>query len=132
MTHATLLPVRSAWAEQVEAVKKIATPEDFVRTAQQIEARSGWISAACPLGVIGIEQLAMIAPGRLVADRFLPDQIRFWAQEWGVEVIEPVFSPAFVLRIAFGQCPTDPALLRPIYPREPDAVRQWRLRTSGK
>jgi len=132
MTHATVLPRPDWWAQHADAVKKIVSPEDFAYTAEQIIAGRPWLRAACSLGVMGVEQLALLAPERLVADRFLPDPIRAWAQESGVEVVEPMFSPAFVLQIGVGCKPTDPAILSPIYPREPDAVRQWRLRTSGK
>jgi tRNA threonylcarbamoyl adenosine modification protein YeaZ len=131
MTHATALPHADWWALHADAIKQIARPDDFAHAAAQIDAGRLWISAACPLGVIGAEQFEALAPDRLVADCFVPDPIRSWAQASGVEIVEPVFSPALVCRIARGGRPTDPALLRPIYPREPDAVRQWRLRTSG-
>ena len=76
-------------------------------------------------------RLRGIKPDRLIADSYLPSPIRSWAEEAGIEIVEPVFSPASVLRIAMDQPGIDPADLLPIYSREPEAVRQWRLRKSG-
>jgi hypothetical protein len=82
----------------------------------------------CPIGVIGAAQVAAIRPAMLVADRFLPDSIRAEATHIGASVIEPIFAASSVLRLSAGLEAVDSLQLAPIYPREPDAVTQWRLK----
>lgn len=64
--------------------------------------------------------------GRLIADRFLPANLRREAvdREWRVEA--PVFDAAACLGVAFGRPVIDPSELSPLYGREPEAVSKWR------
>jgi hypothetical protein len=48
------------------------------------------------------------------------------AAEVGATVIEPVFSAGALIRMAAGADPIDPVKLAPLYPREAEAVTQWR------
>lgn len=69
---------------------------------------------------------------QLIGDRHVPESIRARAAAAGLQMVEPRFSAATALRVA-GVLPTvDPALLTPIYPREPDAVTLWRKRMQEK
>lgn len=62
----------------------------------------------------------------LIADHFLPDEIRAAAARLGLPVCAPLFDPVACLECAAGLEAVDPARLWPIYPREPEAVTKWR------
>jgi tRNA threonylcarbamoyl adenosine modification protein YeaZ len=94
-------------------------------TACSRQGRS-WLGARTPLGIIGAEAVEALAPVLVIADRFLSQAMREAARRIGAEVVEPVFAAESVLRIAEALDPVDPLALAPIYPREPDAVTQWR------
>lgn len=80
----------------------------------------------------GVERLAgSTGAGRLVADRFLPGEIRERAESLGLRLETPVFDPAACLEVSVAMGDTDPAGLRPIYPREAEAVRKWREQGGG-
>jgi len=64
--------------------------------------------------------------GRIVADRFLAEPIRRRATDAGISIESPAFDPVALLELAPGLAGVEPARLRAIYPREPDAVTQWR------
>ncbi len=66
------------------------------------------------------------APKLLIADAFLPDAMRRACADAGIPIAEPEFDPNACAEVAERHAPTDPALLLPIYPREPEAVTKWR------
>ncbi|MFM9996698.1 MAG: tRNA threonylcarbamoyladenosine biosynthesis protein TsaB [Phycisphaerales bacterium] len=70
--------------------------------------------------------------GLLLADRFLPDAIRAAAARRGIEIVEPVFDAAACFEESLILPEIDPEALLPVYPREPDAVTQWRRRSARK
>jgi len=65
----------------------------------------------------------------VLADEHFPEPMRQLCEVNGVEVIEPVFDPRACLLIADHMAReaqwTDPLLLLPLYPREPEAVTLW-------
>lgn len=68
--------------------------------------------------------VAALGVRRLIADSFLPEAIRLAAGRIPIE--PPVFDPAACLELAIDFDPVDPMALRPLYPREPEAVTKWR------
>lgn len=76
--------------------------------------------------VMDASDLDALGIGLLIADDFLPEPIRAWADRRGVPVAGPVFDPAMCLRVALHAPATPPLTLTPMYPREPEAVRKWR------
>ena len=76
------------------------------------------------------ELIAENAVGVLVADSFLPAAIREACAASGVVVEAPRLSAAACLEVAEGLPSIDPALLVPVYAREPDAVTLWRNRKA--
>jgi len=65
----------------------------------------------------------------LIADAHLPGAIREACAGIGVDVVSPALSAAGCLEVAAGLGAVDPALLVPVYAREPDAVTLWKRRT---
>ena len=76
--------------------------------------------------VVDAGALEALGVGMLVADRFLPEAMRRRAGELGVGIVGPTFDPAALLELSPALDRVDPVALRAIYPREPDAVTQWR------
>ncbi|MCH8822147.1 MAG: tRNA (adenosine(37)-N6)-threonylcarbamoyltransferase complex dimerization subunit type 1 TsaB [Planctomycetes bacterium] len=65
----------------------------------------------------------------LLGDKHLPLEIRSLCQQVGVGIIEPSFDPVACVKIAYqlfsiGQL-VDPLKIKPLYPREPEAVTLW-------
>jgi hypothetical protein len=52
--------------------------------------------------------------------------------ELGGGIVEPVFDPAACLELAARLPDIEPALLLPLYPREPEAVTLWRRRSEAR
>ena len=77
--------------------------------------------------VLEAAALADLGVHRLIADGFLPPSFVSWARDAGVLVESPVFDPLACLAASVGLPTVDPLALTPIYPREPEAVRKWRL-----
>lgn len=70
--------------------------------------------------------------GVIVADRFLPRRVAERAASLGWRRVEPVFDARAVLRASAGLAGLDAMQLLPMYPREPDAVTQWRARERAR
>lgn len=81
--------------------------------------------------IIRAADLEGLGAASLIGDRFVPEGIRAMASELGITVAEPRYDPAACLEAASAIEPIDPALLAPIYPREPDAVTLWRKLHGG-
>ena len=78
------------------------------------------------IGVVDCVAVERLAPRSIAADGFLPETIRGWAESTGVPVVGPRFDPEAVLDLSASCRSIDPGDLRPVYPREPEAVRRWR------
>jgi hypothetical protein len=83
------------------------------------------------MGVIGAEQVEAIRPAMLIADRFLPESIRAAGARIGARIVEPIFAASSVLTISARASPVEALSLAPVYPREPDAVTQWRRKNKA-
>ncbi len=72
----------------------------------------------------------------LVGDKHLPQEICSLCQQVGVAIIEPRFDPSACVSIAYqlfcsGQL-VDPLDIKPLYPREPEAVTIWAKKGRNK
>lgn len=67
----------------------------------------------------------------VVADQYLPSALRNAIANAGVQISELSIRAESVLALSEVLPATDPMHLAPIYPREPDAVTQWRERRRG-
>ena len=72
----------------------------------------------------------------LLGDEHLPLKIRSLCQQVGVAIIEPSFDPSACVKIAYqfftsGQL-VDPLEIKPLYPREPEAVTLWAQKGHNK
>lgn len=107
----------------------------FLDEAQnRFEHRTGrnqsWIARMAPLGLLDASAITSLQPRLIIADRFLPQPMREAAAHIGAKLAEPVFSATSVLEIAAGMEDVDPLALAPLYPREAEAVVQWRRRSA--
>ncbi len=85
-----------------------------------------------PGRLLAAEDLRSLDVRTLIADRFLPAAMRAACHDLGMMVIRPVFDPVACLEASF-QVPEQEALtLLPLYPREPEAVTQWRRREGTR
>jgi tRNA N6-adenosine threonylcarbamoyltransferase len=135
-THATLLPAGTrsgTWWETTGrgAVGPLLESGAAARLEEVLARGQEWIAASCPIGVIGAEQVEAIRPGILIADRFLPESIRAVGARIGARIVEPIFAASSVLAISARTPPVDVLRLAPVYPREPDAVTQWRRKNKA-
>lgn len=73
-----------------------------------------------------IASLAQRGVRLLVADQFLPPVVRIAVETAGMAIRPPVFDPVACLEAGLTYPAVDPVALRPIYPREPEAVTKWR------
>jgi tRNA threonylcarbamoyladenosine biosynthesis protein TsaB len=81
--------------------------------------------------LIGADDVDALGVELLVADRFLPEAIRKAAIARDIQLQTPSFDPIALLEVAVGEPRVGPEQLMPIYPREPDAVTQWRARKGA-
>lgn len=127
----------------VAAVRAARTPGAFVvclaskgdsthATAFDEPGGNGPIGPMRPRGLIEAGGVATLGVNRLIADTFLPAAIATAAAAAGI-AIEPLhLSAAACCEASLGLPAIDPVELLPCYPREPDAVTQWRTRTSRR
>lgn len=76
--------------------------------------------------LISAPSLPSLSLRALIADRFLPEDIRAAATALSIPIHPPVFDPAACFEVSLLLDPLDPVQLLPIYPREPEAVTKWR------
>jgi tRNA threonylcarbamoyl adenosine modification protein YeaZ len=73
--------------------------------------------------------------GFMLADTHLPEPMRLRCEQIGVSVIEPTFDPCACLSVAQRELEegalSDPLVLSPLYPREPEAVSLWNRKSAG-
>ncbi len=67
----------------------------------------------------------------VIADRFLPEAVRRAVTDRGWEIRPPVFDPVVCGRLSMLMEAVEPALVLPVYPRPPEAIRKWRELHGG-
>lgn len=96
--------------------------------------REPWLASARDLGVIDLDAFEALAMDRVLADGHLPEAMRASADRRGIAVEPLLLSVEVLARLGLGEGlgsplePVDPAAVRAIYAREPEAVRVWRER----
>jgi tRNA threonylcarbamoyladenosine biosynthesis protein TsaB len=131
--YGVLLPGDRAWWDEIGAtiMNRTVGEEEFRALREHVVSGKKWIAAATPLGTITEVELAALRPKLVIADRFLPDAMRFTAERGGASITEPIFAAESVIHLSAGIPAVDPVALAPLYPREPEAVTQWRKRHGG-
>jgi tRNA A37 threonylcarbamoyladenosine modification protein TsaB len=90
-----------------------------------------WSIVGTP-GLADADTLDLADVTALFGDRYLPDPVRTTCRAAHVKVLDPSFDPAACLRIAThllaADQTVDPLALKPLYPREPEAVSLWERR----
>ena len=88
-----------------------------------------------PVGVLDADEVlglcTQLGCSLLIADRFLPEPIRTACIQNSVEVCRPLFSASTCLLVGSGRDSSDLYSLKPVYAREPEAVRLWRVRENS-
>lgn len=124
------VPTALVIAARVEAEGAFAVAlgsKDGTAFVTRFDAAARAIDAGRLLSVEGVGEL----PGLLIADRFLPAAMREAASARGIEIRPPIFDPVACVEASLGLEAVDPALLVPLYPREPEAVTKWRELKGG-
>jgi tRNA threonylcarbamoyl adenosine modification protein YeaZ len=111
-----------------EALAELLPAEQQREIEQRAAAGLQWISARVPLGILDAAGLELLRPAMVIADQFLPQSMRSALASIGAVLREPVFAPESVLHLSADAPAVDPLGLAPLYPREPEAVVQWRRR----
>jgi len=81
-----------------------------------------------PVGMIDAGMIEPMGVRTIVGDAHLPDSFAACALELGIERRAIVLDARQCFSAAVGVRPIEPAGLRPIYARAPDAITQWRAR----
>ncbi len=81
--------------------------------------------------IIVASDVASLGAPTLVADSFLPVDVREAAVALGITIVPPEFDPAACLEVASTIEGIDPAALDAIYPRPPEAVTKWKELHGG-
>lgn len=76
--------------------------------------------------LLSADQFVKLSIRTLVADSFLPESVRAWAESTGVMIERPQYDPVAVVEASLGRVADVPVL--PLYAREPEAVTRWRSR----
>jgi tRNA threonylcarbamoyl adenosine modification protein YeaZ len=131
---AELLPPAQSdpwWSSEGAKLGSLLSPDVLQELRRDVAAGQQWLGARVPLGIIEADVIELLRPRLVIGDRFLPQTIRGAAADVGADVREPVFAAEFVLSLACGARPVDPLQLAAVYPREPEAVTQWRRLGKG-
>lgn len=87
--------------------------------------------ATAPGRLITADDVAALSAKMILSDNFLPAPIRDAARQAHIEILPPHFDPAACLEESRETSPIDAVSLAPLYPREPEAVTQWRRRHTS-
>ncbi len=131
--HGTLLPSSTrddTWWDRTGRAPAAAllAPQSLAELDRDLACGRGWIAASCALGLISSEHIEALAPRTVIGDEFLPDAFRRSAERIGARIVAPIFSAQSALSLAEPGAAIDPLALAPLYPRQAEAVTQWRLR----
>ncbi len=77
------------------------------------------------LGVLSREAILALRPATILADRHAPQGLADTAIAHGIRIQAPKLDPQSCLHIAAVIEPAAATMVLPIYPRQPEAVRQW-------
>jgi tRNA threonylcarbamoyl adenosine modification protein YeaZ len=116
--------------------RRVEHPRPFA-IALQSKGEAAWVvemdAAADGTGgrIMTAADVPSLRTPLLVADRFFPMTMAHAAAAQGIRIQRPGFDPAACLEAAAELPDIDPMDLLPLYPREPDAVTQWRKRRNG-
>ncbi|MEL7472667.1 MAG: tRNA (adenosine(37)-N6)-threonylcarbamoyltransferase complex dimerization subunit type 1 TsaB [Planctomycetota bacterium] len=136
-TGAAAVPVPSAMIAAVAAIDSEPANEAFL-VGLASKRGTAWITPFRADGTMGAGELASAdrlveladASGarRLLIDRFAPEAMLTAAARCGLEVHPPRLTAAHAIHASVLLPDAAPGALRPIYPREPEAVTRWRER----
>ncbi len=87
------------------------------------DEKGGRVDDGALLDAAGVGRLDI---GTLVVDRFVPGSMRAACEARGIAIAAPIFDPVACAEAGAEIAPVDPAMLAPLYPREPEAVTKWR------
>lgn len=83
-------------------------------------------------GLVDAHQLDLSDITALLSDHHVPEAIRKKCEVVPVPILEPQFDPAACLKVSLYRLASgdisDPLILRPLYPRPPEAVTLWKKR----
>jgi tRNA threonylcarbamoyladenosine biosynthesis protein TsaB len=118
-----------------EMLVALATKGDtFWATRLRPSTTAGWTIFGDP-GLEDSDACRLDDVSLVLGDAYLPEALRARCQAADIGVREPRFEAAACLAVAERMLErgevTDPIQLRPLYPREPEAVSLWRRRPSG-
>jgi len=110
-------------------IRRATCPQPCV-VCLAVKGRSVW-SHPFPEGeasVVAVENLAVANVRGVVADQFLPDDIRTALLDAGVVVERPVYDAVAVAEASIARDSCGPA--QALYAREPEAVTRWRAKRT--
>jgi len=85
-----------------------------------------------PGRIVRADDIAALAPDRVIADGSLPEAIAAACAAVGARREALALDPGVCCQLGALAEAVEPASLGPIYPREPEAVRKWRERHRGQ
>ncbi len=138
-TGATIIPIKTALG--VVCADKEHVPKSIVVSA--IKKENFWLSVVtknpkwnCEGGLVNASQLPLYIEQNTVlyCDSLLTDEITKMCTEVGVTLREMQSTATSIMAVGStlgDKNHIDPALLLPLYPREPEAVRMWKEARSS-
>jgi tRNA threonylcarbamoyl adenosine modification protein YeaZ len=110
-----------------------ALPHASSSTPHALDARA--VQAALEgAKAMNAADFSSLCPRTILSDAHLPQGIKHYCDEHQISILSPSLCPSIVAAIASESSlarPVSPEQLVPIYPREPEAVRLWALRTPA-
>lgn len=130
-----LVVAESSGLDCSHAISALACKGDTFWATYLVRSERGQWTIAENAGLVTATEFALDGIEAVLADEHFPLAARQRCSDLGIALIPPRFSAEACLRIATellaaGQ-ETDPLILSPIYPRQPEAVSIWEGRTGG-
>jgi tRNA A37 threonylcarbamoyladenosine modification protein TsaB len=95
-----------------------------------------WSIVGGPPGLAQGESVDLAGAALVLCDAYAPEALKLRCRQQNIEMVEPVFDAGACLvigeRMLARGAVTDPLLLLPLYPREPEAVSLWEKRRLSK
>ncbi len=129
---ATLLIAPSEAASLESHLGDRLAPEaiDAARVRLCEASSPAWVRGSIDLGLITAEDVRLLRPKTLISDEHLPEPFRGVAEEMSIAIEPCKLDAERVLRLAAGQSGVQPDQVKPLYPREPEAVSLWRAKRA--